>query len=238
MKEKNRLFIGLVILMCVLVIGIVVYWLVAYGGEEPQIVAATARPVATPKVTPIVREVEKIVEVEKFVEVEKTITSDIIREGLSDMGWLVTEKYYFTQVSDFSKTVKLFGTDLDLPFSESSYLISYDGTVFAGIDFKKVRVEMNDTAKTVTVTLPKAEIQSVDIDTDSFVLYSEKSAITNPFSAKDFNQSLTELKKTATDRALERGLLDNAADSAKSIITGFIGGLLDLTTYRVVFRAA
>lgn len=238
MKGKNRLFIGLVAAMSALVVVIVVCWLVVYGREKPQIVAAPSKPIATPNVTPLVHEVERIVEVEKLVTVEKEITSDILREGLADMGWLVTEKYYFTEVADFSKTIKLFGTNLDLPFSETSYLVSYDGTVFAGVDFAKVRVEKNDAAKTVTVTLPKAEIQSTDIDTESFVLYSEKNAITNPLSVRDFNQSLTELENTAQRRAVERGLLENAAENAKHIVEGFVGELVDMTVYHIVFKTA
>lgn len=191
--------------------------------------AKESAPAPTPQVT--VKEVEKLVEVEKIVEVEKEITAETIEDGLQDMGVLLTEEYYFTEVVSFSSIKKFFSTDIKLPFTESAYLASYSGVVTAGIDFSSVTVEKDDEAKRITVHIPKAEIQNIDIDPNSFELYSEKVGIGNPVSAEDFNNSLIELENTASEEATERGILDRADENAKTLIENFIGGLVDRGVY-------
>lgn len=152
---------------------------------------------------------------------EKAITAEIIQSGLRDMGFLVTGEYYFTEVSHFTSTRKLF--EMNMPLTESGYLIGYDGTVTAGIDFSDISVKMEDGR--ITVVLPEARIQGVTIDPDSFVKYSEKASILNPLSVEDFNSSLTKLETTARNNAIERGLLERAGENAKTVISNFIGSL-------------
>lgn len=163
--------------------------------------------------------------VEKFVEIEKEISCDIIQDGLNDMGVLITEEYYFTEVVSYSSVKKLFKTDIELKLTESNYLASYDGVVAAGFDFTGITVEKDDEAKTITVHIPKAEIQYVDIDPDSFEIYSEKEGLGNPITLEDYNRSLLELEATAKTKAVNRGLLDRANENAQAVITNFITGL-------------
>ena len=170
---------------------------------------------------------------EKLVEVEKEITSEIIQDGLREMGVLITEEYYFTDVISFSSVKKFLRTNIELGFTESSYLAGYDGVVSAGIDFDSVRVDKNDSNSLITVYIPKADIQYVDIDLDSFVLYSEKEGLGNPISADDFNNSLIELENTAKAKAEKRGLLERADENAKKVISNFIGSLVDTSVYTI-----
>ena len=193
---------------------------------------------ATPMVSPrpagdtVVRK-----EVEKIVTVEKEITADIIQDGLNDIGVLITEEYYFTEVVSFSSIKKLF-KKLELGITESSYLASYDGVVTAGIDFSRITVSKDNELHRIEVRLPKAEILNVDIDPQSFELYSEKTGLGNPISVADYNSSLVELEATATEKAIARGILTRADQNAKSVIENFIAGLIDTADYTVQIVAA
>lgn len=226
--SKKTLYLGLIGLLAVASICVLVIGLTRPKTEE------TPLPNVTPAVVPETRVVYK--EVKKLVEVEKTISSAILEDGLKDMGVLVTEEYYFTEVISFSSVKKLLRTDIDLKFTESAYLASYDGNITAGIDFAGITAEKDDEAKKITVTLPAAKVFSISVDPDSFVLYSEKVGLGNPLSAKDFNASLAELENTAREKALDRGLLERADENAEQIIENFIAGLVDLSDYSLQFK--
>jgi len=216
-KKRTKLYligIGIVVLV---VIGLVIWH--GVGAKD------TSVPVVTPRPTPEVVIREK--------QVEKVITAEILQDGLRDMGVLVTQEYYFTEVISFSKIRKLF--NISLPFTESSYLASYDGVVTAGVDLSTAAVEKDDQTGIITVTLPPAAVLNVDIDPDSFWLYDEKNGLGNPISAEEFNASLVELEKTAEQKALERGLTDKAGESAQTVIRNFIGSLVDMDKYAVRF---
>lgn len=172
------------------------------------------------------------VEKETFVEVEKTITSEMIAEGLNDMGVMITAEYDFTQVEEYTKTK----TYLSFITTQSNFIYSYDGVVSAGIDFNSIKVVKDDEKKTVTITVPKAVIQYTDIDYDSFRMYSEKEGLWNPMSIQDYNTSLVEFEKNAEEKAKKKGLLTKADENARMIIKNFVHGILDDNEYTVNFK--
>ena len=88
------------------------------------------------------------------------------------------------------------------------------------------------------IPLPPAAITDVDIDPESFLLYSEKAGLGNPISAADFNNSLIELETTAREKALERGVLTRADENAHALARNVIGALVDLNEYTLVFARA
>ena len=224
-KKKTKLLIALIGLI-VIAIAVLLIVHAARGGKSSALTTAvTPRPSAEV----IVREKE----VEKIVTVEKEISAEILRDGVREVGVLVTDEYYFTEVVSFSSIKKFW--KIDLGITESSYLASYDGVVRAGVDLTGAEVAKDDAQKRITVTIPAAEIQGVDIDPESFQLYSEKAGLGNHISAEDFNNSLVELEATARDKAIERGLLERADENARVLIRNLIGALVDLNEYSLVF---
>lgn len=224
-KQKTTLLVALIALVLVLTVVLIIVYAARKNGAGP-VPAVTPRPSAEV----VVRERE----VEKLVTVEKEISSEILRDGLRDMGLLVTEEYYFTEVVSYSSTKKLW--KFDLPLTESSYLISYDGVVSAGVDLTQAAVVKDEEHKRITVALPKAEIRYTDIDLDSFLLYGEKQGVGNRISVADFNDSLVELKQNAQDKALARGVLDRADKNAQLIVRNFVASLCDPREYTLVFE--
>ena len=228
-KEKKKLWIYLIALaVVVLLICGLILWRVLSAPATQDAPAAVA-----PRPTPEVRIRERLVD--KLIEVEKEVGAEEIASGLNDMGVLVTEEYYFTDVVHFSSIKKLFS--LELGITASSFLASYDGVVTAGVDFTRIGIEKDDDAGVITVTMPGAAVLNVDIDPDSFRLYEEKSGLGNPISAADFNSSLVELERSAEEKAIERGVLDHADENARVLIRNFIAALVEEGRYTVRFAA-
>ena len=223
-KKKNTLYLILIgaLVLCMIVL------LVWHGGRQ----APDPIPTVTPRPVPSASGGEK----KRVIEIEKKITAEVIRENLQDVGILTTEEYYFTEVISYSKVKKLW--KIELGITESTYLISYDGVVTAGIDFTAVDVQKDDEQKRILIILPESEILSVDIDPESFQLYSEKEGLGNPVSVTDYNQSLVEMEQNARQKALDRGILARANANARKLVGQLIAGLADPEEYTIDFAAA
>lgn len=166
-----------------------------------------------------------------LTETETVITGDIIRDGLRGIGELATEEYYFTEVETYDSNKKI--KDFDIPFTTSRFVYSYDGLIKAGIDFTAIDVEKNDLTKTVTVTLPKSEILSSEIDEDSFMMYDEQQSIFNQLSISNFNTTNADLVKRAEDKAIKKGLLDRADENAVTLMKNFLLQTYDISDYAI-----
>ena len=160
--RQNRNKIYIIITLVALLLAVIL--LICYGTRRRTEKEEAAQAVTT--------KTEK----EKKDKVLISVNTETIRDGLSDMGFLITQEYYFTQVEKYTKEKNIF---IVIP-STSGFMYSYDGAVMAGVDFGKIAVGTNEAAKTITVDLPDSEIQAVTIDKDTFKIYSEKDSIWNP----------------------------------------------------------
>ena len=220
-KEKVYLIAILVVLAAI--IGVIIFGMYLRRNAAEAAAAATPKPTAEQN------------QGFSLVTEEETVVLETVQDGLKAMGELVTEEYSFTEVITYSNLKKFLG--IDLPWTETSYIASYDGVIRAGIDFTAVKVaaEQLDDGVHLTVTLPKSKIQSTEIDPNSFILYSEKTGLGNPLSASDFNQSLAELESDAQKNAVEKGVLTRADEQAKLLIERFIQSVLVEDTYTLDF---
>lgn len=174
-----------------------------------------------------VNKLEEILDIKE----EVVVTGEMIRESLSDIGELATEEYSFTQVETYDSQKERKG--IKIPFTKTSFVYSYDGTIKAGIDFGKVQVTKDGVEKLVVITLPKAEILSTEIDYDSFQVYDEKTSIFNPVSVTDVNDSNADLVDRAVEKALDKGVLKKAEDNAKTVVKEFVEKVGNLDGYDV-----
>ncbi len=163
------------------------------------------------------------------------ISGETIRSGMNDIGELATEEYWFTQVQtyDSGKSAQIFDLSFDLPLTRNKFVYSYDGVIKAGVDFTKATVEVDNTIRRVTVTLPKAHILSTEIDYDSFELYDEQKSIFNPLSVSDVNKSDNEMIKSAEKDAIAKGLLIRADENAETLVKNFLRGAFDVRSYAI-----
>ena len=163
------------------------------------------------------------------------VESRNIAFGLKDMGELVTQAGYFTNVQSSTSTRQLFG--MDIPFTTSKYIYSYDGVVKAGLDFAGIEVQVDDANRIVTVLLPEIEILDVNIDNDSLKIYDESQSIFTPLHISDVNEAQIELKEQVRQTAIDNGILEEAEKNARKIISGFLSGTMDLKNYTIQFEA-
>ncbi len=158
-----------------------------------------------------------------------TVDTQVIEDGLINMGFLVTQEYYFTNVETYTKEKKV----LKFFDATSELAYSYDGYVTAGVDFEKIRVIKDEDTKTITVEVPDAEIQTVYIDKDSFQVFTEKESMWNKMDVTDFNDSLKEFEKAAKEKALESGILERANEQAEALVYNFLNNSQNVKNYRL-----
>ena len=103
-----------------------------------------------------------------------------------------------------------------IPFTTKRFILTYDGTIKAGIDLTQVQIDVS--GNDVTVVLPEAEILSHEINEDSVEIFDEKSSIFNPFTVEDFTAFQEEQKQVMTEKALQGGLLEEAREKAKNSV--------------------
>ena len=144
---------------------------------------------------------------------------EIVREKLQETAELNTGSYLCTDVLTRADSRKF--KDWKIPFTEKSFIVSYDGVVKAGIkDLTKAKV--TESGNTIIVRLPEVEITETSIDNDSFEKLDESNNIFNPISIEDLNEAQKELKEKMVDRAIEKGVLDIAESNAETIIAGML----------------
>ena len=93
--------------------------------------------------------------------------------GFEDIGELATQSAYCTEVNVTEAARELFG--VEIPFTESKYIYSYDIVIKAGFNFEKIEWKLND--HRIEVKLPETKILSSEINLDSFKLYHEDESI-------------------------------------------------------------
>lgn len=144
---------------------------------------------------------------------------EIVREKLQETAELNTGSYLCTDVLTRADSRKF--KDWKIPFTEKSFIVSYDGVVKAGIkDLTKAKT--TESGNTIIVRLPEVEITETSIDNDSFEKLDESNNIFNPISIEDLNEAQKELKEKMVDRAIEKGVLDIAESNAETIIAGML----------------
>lgn len=219
----------LIYVIAIVILLIVIIWLVL-GMLEKKEVAVTDD--GTSVVIPH-DDVTKLYEDRNIEPVEEIVTIDteVISDGLREMGTLVTEEYFFTQVERRTSTKKW-----TVFTSEATLAFSYDGTVTAGIDCNEIDVSKDEENRTITISIPKADIINVDIDHESFKKLEEKNGLWNKIDMTTFNESIIDFENAAKKKATEKGVIEKADESAKRMIESFVNSLIDSSEYKVVFE--
>ena len=166
------------------------------------------------------------------VQSENTqIDAVVLQNQLTEIRELATVTYAYTNMAQFESSSDFYG--VKVPFTTKSFILTYDGTIKAGVDLDGAAVDISGT--TVTVTLPEARILSHEIDEDSVEVFDEKTSIFNPFTVEDFTSFQADQKAAMEERALSRGLLEEARSKAVSSVKQLLAAALP-DTYTVEIR--
>ena len=165
----------------------------------------------------------------------KSLSSEsrITKLGFEDMGELATQAAYCTMVEDTEAARDLFG--VEIPFTQSRLIYSYDVIVRAGLDFEQIEWSVDDPNKVIEVKLPEIRVLNSELDTESFKLYLEDESIFRRISMEENNDSMIEMEENARRQAVGNGLLDEARANAEAILRSFFAGVYDLEKYEIAF---
>ena len=165
----------------------------------------------------------------------KSLSSEsrITKLGFEDMGELATQAAYCTMVEDTEAARDLFG--VEIPFTQSRLIYSYDVIVRAGLDFGQIEWSVDEPNKVIEVKLPEIKVLNSELDTESFKLYLEDESIFRRISMEENNDSMIEMEENACRQAVGNGLLDEARANAEAILRSFFAGVYDLEKYEIVF---
>ena len=161
-----------------------------------------------------------------------THESQTTKLGFEDIGELATQEANCTEVNVTEDVRKLFG--IDIPFTQSKYIYSYNVIVKAGYDFGEIRYEVKKDS--IKVKLPEVRILSSQVDEDSFRVYHEKESIFNQIRLEENNAAFAKLKEQAEKDAVANGLYENARSNAKTILKGYFAQAYDLDDYKITFE--
>ena len=104
------------------------------------------------------------------------------------------------------------------------YYVSYEAKVKAGIDFELVEVEVNETDKVITVTLPEVKITDVDVDIASLdYIFMNNKANTQTVSEQAYKECIKDVTKesNSTDEIYESAR-QNARNIVEALISPFV----------------
>ena len=108
--------------------------------------------------------------------------------------------------------------------NKSDFLMTYTATARAGIDLDKVKVDADKITKTIWLTIPKAEIQSVNVDPKKITYYDEKFALFNVDQKEDSDRAQALVEDEAKKELAKMGILKMANDQAETLIKGLLQG--------------
>lgn len=157
------------------------------------------------------------------------VDSTTIKNSFADVAELATQEYDFSNVGKFSQDdMKIL--DLSIPFTGKSFLITYSGSVKAGIaDISQAQVAVDDSAQTVTITLPEVTVLDSHIDSDSIQTYDQTFNPISQLSVDDVTSFISSEESARKDEAVNGGILDRARERAEGLITSNVRALLSNT---------
>ena len=148
--------------------------------------------------------------------VNPEIKLDIIYSEIKSISELATMEYLFTDAAEFSDSRQI--KTWNIPFTEKSFILKWDGVINAGVKLDLVTIEVNQDEKKITVSVPTAEILSYQIDTESVEILDEKDNIFNKISVDDKIKFDAATEEAMKQRAIENGLLEKAQANAEDIL--------------------
>ncbi len=209
-RKKNIIFITVVSLIIVMLLSSVwgLGYSLAYKKQNAKI-DELKKQIADLIVNPVVLD-----------PVTPEIVMKTLNDKTKDVSELVTAEYIFTNAARFTNTKHI--AVLPKSWTQKSFVQKWDGIIKAGIDLKKLDVEVNTKGKKIIIQMPSADIISYEIDNDSVEILDEKNNIFNRITVKD---KVNFDKKTAYEmksRAVKNGLLTKAQENAEAIIEEII----------------
>jgi hypothetical protein len=162
---------------------------------------------------------------------EPEITTTIVSRQLQTMQDLTTAKENDYGFEEFSE-----GNIAHVNKKKFTMFYSYE--IRAGVDLAKAEIKVHDDTRTISITLPKATLQSVSVDPDSLRFFDSESSLFNGNEVTDTAEALKHAKKSASGKASKSELLQEADKQAKQIVEKAYSPIAKADGYKVQVQLA
>ena len=147
---------------------------------------------------------------------------------------LATVKYNYAGVIGYKDNFKIL--NISVPLTDKYFLLKYNGYLKAGVDFSRIKVNIN--GENVHVSMPRAQIFDIVIDENSIKVYNESDNAFNPIKIQDYKKALMNEKETMSQDAIKQGLLNDANRQAELAIKSLLEEMgfknIDITTEIII----
>ncbi len=108
---------------------------------------------------------------------------------------------------------------------EIDYHVSYEAKVNAGIDFDKITIVIDDTEKTINITLPEVYITDINVDIASldYIFLNDKANVSTS-SQKAFKACEDDVR---TESEQQKAIFELATQNAKNILTALTRPIIE-----------
>jgi len=146
---------------------------------------------------------------------EEEIDSSYIIAKLENSSELTTVKLNYTGMTEYKDSgIKI--------INRSDFVMVYDATARVGIDVKEIRVDVDNIKNIVWLTIPKARILDVKVDSGNIKYFDEKFALFNVDSKEDANKAIYLAEQGATIELAGMGILEMADNQAEILLKGLL----------------
>ena len=152
------------------------------------------------------------------------ITSTTIKNQLTEINELALYSYDYSKVGKFSNKLSFNGWKI--PLTQKTFIITYDGSIKAGIDLKQAKISIDN--EQLNITLPATKILSHEIDENSIEVYDESSNIFNQISINDYKSFATKEKKKNEKDAISNGILTKSKEKVVQTLTTYLQAIPEI----------
>lgn len=172
----------------------------------------------------------------EFVETEGAVVSIWnLYDAIKPASELITTEYIYTDADVFENYKQIIG--LTLPFTTNKTVFTYSGVIKIGIDFDKIKIDVNEDSKVISVSLPPVQVVSNEIDTSSFKYYDVSSSVFNQTDMEDVTELITQLKQNKKEKILsDETILLQAEQNCQEVLLGFLKTAQNVGDYTIKFK--
>jgi hypothetical protein len=149
------------------------------------------------------------------------MSHEVVVERLKEVAKLVATEMTLRDVVIYEQTRMR---------STKRVLLVVTARVSAGINLGATKVEVDSVGRKITITLPPAQIMSVDVA--NVTTYDESAGLWNPFTTDDRDEIQRRIRTQLRESAARSGILEHADQAAAKALRDF----LSLSGYTVEVR--
>ena len=166
-----------------------------------------------------------------FFEPKAELTNTVVSRQLETMQDLTTAREKDYGFEEFSE-----GNIAHV--NQKKFTMFYSYEIRVGVDLSKAKIAVDNDNHVISITLPKADLQSVSVDPDSLRFFDEQTSLFNDAEVSDTAAALQDAKKTAANKATKSDLLKEADKQAKKVVQNAYAQIAKTDGYKVEVQVA